>query len=259
MLEHAKGGDRGRVAAEHEWAEGDRHATGEHAGGHLRRGEIALGADEPEHTRGRLAEFRAHLGHGLPQRFRAGVQAGGEFEIVVFRGGEKGVQFLHGSDFGQPRVAALLGRLDGGGEPFLLFLGGAVTVEVDLRALRQQRHDAPRAQLGGLAHNLVHRRALGQGLRERDGSGQRRRLPGALHAEERGLLRRVGALAQPLASAPVEGCHRVAAPAAVDGDEVVALGLIEPDFGGVGRGGGSVGAEVGHGVLLTTDATDRHG
>src|SRR4051812_4164211 len=58
VAKNAQGVDRSRIAAEHQRAEGNRHAASRNRRGHLRRGKIAFGTDQPEDLARRMSLFR---------------------------------------------------------------------------------------------------------------------------------------------------------------------------------------------------------
>ena len=153
---------------------------------------------------------------------------------------------MYRSNFREPRVAALLGSLKGGVGPFLNFFIGAIGVEVDLGAFAGQRDDAGRADLGGLAHDVIHRATLGEGLTERDGEGERLEFLFEADLETSGAFVSGGEFANPFGAAPIEGDDGVAGGGTVDDDEVVRLLSGENKLRGFGLGRRGVDAEIGH-------------
>jgi hypothetical protein len=91
-----------------------------------------------------------------------------------------------------------------------------------VRSLSSGR-DARGAELGGLAHDGVHERALGQRLAERDFVGQGLGLLAEAHLEHRGVFPIAGELADPLGAPAVEGDDGVARVRAIDGHKMVRL------------------------------------
>ena len=117
---------------------------------------------------------------------------------------------MYGGDFREPRIAALLRGLEGGMGPFLDFFIRAIGVQVDLGAFTSERDDAGRADLGGLADNVVHRTALGEGLTERDREGKRLKFLFEADLQTSRAFVGGGEFANPFGAATVEGDDGVA-------------------------------------------------
>ena len=130
--------------------------------------------------------------------------------------------------------------------PFLDFFIGAIGVEVDLGAFAGERDDAGGADLRGLADDVVHRAAFGEGLAECDREGERLKFLFEAHLEASGAFVGGGEFANPFGAAPVEGDDGVAGGGAVDDDEVVRFVGGEDELRGFGLGWRGVDAEIGH-------------
>ena len=240
VRQHAQAIDRRRLGAQHDGAERDRTAPGALGEGDLRRGEVSLRADEDQRTLWLAAVFlqvRAQVSRIVLER-------GDQHQVERSRPvrGEKFLGRLRGGDGRQPVLAALLGGLDDRRLPLGLFGDGALVV-LDLGdgAFREQRGDPSRAEFGGLLDDEVHVFSFGNGLREREAAGQRRRLgavhdrqadgpPGGIRGNGRGGF---GALA-------VEDDDLLAGLEAQDVERVVRLAFVEREGVGVPGGGRDV-------------------
>lgn len=193
-------------------------------------------------------------GENLFQGFGAGLKAGDQFQIVALRGLHEGGGILDGSDFGEEGIAALFRGLECGGLPLVDFLVGATGIEVDLGAVAFERNDARGADLGGFAHDGVHRRTFGQRLAEGDFVSERFCVLVEADLEDGGVFAIGRELADPFGAAAIERDDGVAGAGAIDGDEVVRFLRRENDFGRLGGGGITIRAEVGHGPDETASA-----
>ena len=94
---------------------------------------------------------------------------------------------------------------------------------MDLGSLAGERDDAGGTDLRGLADDVVHGAALGQGLAEGDGERKRLGFLGEADFEAGGAFVGDGEFADPLGTAAVESDHRVTGGGAVDDDQMMGL------------------------------------
>ncbi len=112
---------------------------------------------------------------------------------------------LDGGDLWEPRIAALFGGFERGGAPLVDFFVLTLPIEVDLGAFAFERHDARRAELGGAAHNVIHRGAFRERLAEREVKGEGRVSKRREDAQAGGGATGGGEFAGPLGALPIEG------------------------------------------------------
>jgi len=118
---------------------------------------------------------------------------------------------------------------------------------MDLRAVALERRNVRGADLGGLPHDGVHRRALGQRLTERDFEREGPRLLAETHLQDRAILAVAGELADPLGAPAVERDDGVTEARPIYDDEMMRLLRAERELGRLGDRRGAESAEVGHG------------